>query len=110
MKKHRTRHRLAILLASGLALGVGGASAHGLSVAHPFKELDTNRDGAISKAEYNAHSAKHAKASKKAAALAETHPFNELDQDKNGSISKKEYDTHSAKHAGQPGHGHGAKK
>ena len=93
-----------------LALGSSPAIAHGIYKAHPFNEVDSNRDGLISKSEYEAHSAKHAKRNPKAKPIAEAHPFNELDPDNDGTISKKEYATHSAKHAKSKDHGHGTNK
>ena len=107
MRRIQFNGRTVMTIAAALALGSGGALAHSLYKAHPFTELDTNRDGLISKAEYAAHSAKHAKRNPKSTPIADTHPFSELDPDNDGTISKKEYAAHSARHAKDAGHGHG---
>ena len=98
------------VVGTALTLAGSAAMAHGIYKAHPFKEVDTNRDGLISKDEYAAHSAKHAKKNPKATPIAEAHPFNEIDPDNDGTISKMEYAAHSAKHAKSADHGHGAMK
>ena len=95
---------------AAFALACSTASAHGIYKAHPFGEVDSNRDGLISKDEYAAHSAKHAKKTPKATPIAEAHPFSELDPDNDGTISRKEYTAHSAKHRKSADHGHGTMK
>ncbi len=110
MNVTRSRIIAGAIAGAGLALACGAATAHGIYKAHPFKELDSNRDGLISKDEYAAHSAKHTKKNPKTTPVAESHPFSELDPDNDGTISKKEYAAHSTKHAKSADHGHGAMK
>src|SRR3546814_14318324 len=64
-----------------------------------FAEVDTNKDGAITKAESDAH--REAMKKEWAAKRAERHNerFTAMDTDKNGQISKAEFD---AAHAARP--------
>ncbi len=110
MSTQYSRNIVRAVVGTALALAAAAVMAHGIYKAHPFKEVDSNRDGLISKDEYAAHSAKHAAKNPNAKPIAEVHPFSELDPDNDGTISKKEYSTHSAKHAKGADHGHGAMK
>lgn len=66
-------------LALAVALSTGAAFAHGLDWKQDFKKTDTNGDGYVSLAEFNA---------------ASTAKFHEIDADNDGRISldeKKDY-------------------
>lgn len=68
-------------------------------IADKFAAIDTNKDGGITKAEFDAHHEAMKKEWAEKRAKRQDERFAMMDTDKNGQISKAEYDAHNAARA-----------